>query len=119
MDANVLNDLGTVALVTAAPAAPLFVLTYMRSPWKTTAPGRALMLEAVSVTVLVILFTLSVVLGHDFPGRGWLRLFGFGFVSFSLWWMLWTLHDVRRKADLYGLEDDDQGKVTNRADTTL
>ena len=48
-----------------------------------------------------------------------MRLFGFGFVSFSLWWMLWTLLEVRHKAAPYGARDDTPEKVTDREDTPL
>ena len=78
-----------------------------------------MMMQAVSLAVLMSIFSLPLILGSNFPGREWLRLFGFGFVSFSLWWMLWTLLEVRHKAAPYGARDDTPEKVTDREDTPL
>ena len=87
----------------------------VRSPWRTTAAGRALMILDVTLVVVLIRAVLNSALGMNWPGRdamAILMLVG-GFVSG--WYLLWVLLRLQdRGRRLLDTQKQDEAKPEHR-----
>lgn len=97
MNNTFLLDLGDWILLSSAPALALFVgFYYFGSPWRKLLVGRSLMYFAMSLLAIVCIVALSLWLGADYPGRAWVRLIGYGLVSFTTWRLFFTLRHIQK-----------------------
>lgn len=89
---------GDLILLTTIPALGLFVgFYYFKSPWRALLVGRSLMYFAVSLLTIVGIVALSVWLGPEYPGREWVRLFGYTMVSVTTWRLFLTLRHIQKQ----------------------
>lgn len=95
---EVLNRVADWALLSSFPAVFLFAAYYSRSRWRSTAVGRSLMYQSLSMA-LVLVVVLSSMLWHDYPGRPIVRLVGYTWLSVNLWRMFFTLRAYQKTAD--------------------
>lgn len=72
-----------------------FVTYYWRSNWRVNPATRALMRMGLSIALFLTLSSAAWVL-DDYPGRDIFRVAIFGFVTSSIWQMLWTLRREQR-----------------------
>lgn len=87
-----LYDLGDWTLFTAIPPIVLFTAFYFfRSNWRATGSGRALMWLTGSMTVVLVLTAVTRFLGPNWPGREWVRLAAYFFVSLAVWRLFFLL----------------------------
>lgn len=105
---NVLLTLGDVLLLTSVPALVLFVCMYFfRSRWRTLHVGRSLMYFALSLLLLVVVVSLGLWLGPNYPGREYIRLGAYGVVSITTWRLYFTLRYIQKRT-----QDDDEPSLT-------
>lgn len=64
--------------IAAAVPVNLYPFFYAFRPWHTTAQGQALMVKAIGNVLVIDVALLTLVLGEDYPGRGLVRVIGFG-----------------------------------------
>lgn len=76
--------------VTALPFALFVVLYGIKSPWRDTAVGRALMYLSASIVAVLAYVLVARVVG-DFPGRDWVRFVLLGSVSAAGFYQLGNL----------------------------
>lgn len=87
-------------LVYAAwPATLLYPVIYgLTAPWWRSWIGRALMVEAVGVFVLLTFSVLFQAFGPNYPGRDVIRIAGMGISLFGFWMVLVALLKVKADA---------------------
>lgn len=73
-----------VVLAYVIPLAAFILLYAIRSPWRSTELGVALMIQKVAFTTLILIILASYFIGSAYPGREWVRLFGFLAVGATL-----------------------------------
>lgn len=109
-----LFNLGDWALLSTIPALALFVGFYFfGSPWRKNRVGRSLMYFALALFSIVIIVSLSVSFGTDYPGRVWVRLVCFTLVSITTWRLFFTLRHIQKNPppdDQRLLLDDEEGE---------
>ena len=80
-------------------AAWAFVIGYtILAPWWRTRMGRHLFSFGAMVAGLLTLILVTTLLGHDFPGRPWVRLCAYGVLAVMLWRHVWMLVTSQTKA---------------------
>lgn len=99
-----------VLLVLALIPANYFPIAYSRAPWQKYQAGRAIMLLAVSLGLILDLSALAIFFGLDYPGRAVLRTIVWAMVVISLWYLSITYWTLRRQGRL------DQDLVKNAPD---
>ncbi len=92
---EVLDSLIHVLTITAAVASVLFVLTYLRSPWRKNVTGRNTM--AFMAVVAAALTTAVVFRQLDEPLPKWLSVVIWGMINWPLWWRAWILWKVQHQ----------------------
>lgn len=92
-----LTEAGNLMLYAGTPALLAFIILYsIRSPWRQYQAGRSVMYLALSLVLVLVFAIVSVTLGMDFPFRDWIRLTLYGFVTFSMYRLLFSLIIVQR-----------------------
>lgn len=101
-------------LVYAAwPATLLYPVIYgLTAPWWKTWIGRALMVEAIGVFVLISFSALYQFFGPDYWGRDVVRIVGMTFSGVGFWMVLFALLKVKRDARL---NIEDHGHLRRRS----
>ena len=94
-----LNDVANWILLGSAPAIVLFVAYFSRSDWRSTRVGRALMYQALGMTLIVLVVLASLFFG-DYPGREYVRLVGYTVLTTVLWRMFFVLRSYQREGDV-------------------
>lgn len=87
-----------VVLAYVLPLGAFIALYATRSPWRNTELGVALMIQKIAFTVLILVLLGSYFIGSDYPGREWVRLFGFLAVGYTLVLDVVNLLRYQRKA---------------------
>jgi hypothetical protein len=81
------------------PAAIAYPLLYgFRSPWWTTHIGRALLLKAVGIAILLSFSVLYNLFGPGYWGRDVWRIGGMACVCIGVWYALIALLQVQRRS---------------------
>lgn len=96
---DILNFVADWLLIVAFPAIPIFVLLYMRSQWRRTLPGRALMFMTMSLLGVFVLVLARTVFGDEYLFRPYLRIAIYGILLVAQWGMVVTLFRVQRSGD--------------------
>jgi hypothetical protein len=95
---NDYNDWATVMIALGWPVLTIFILLYgLRSPWRSTAAGRALMQLAVALWLLYALGAANAAWGNDWPYRGVLRAIVFTTTTASFVRLLVLLVRIQRR----------------------
>jgi hypothetical protein len=76
-----MNDVADKLLIYAAIPQTLFVLAYVATPWARWAPGRAIMLKAFALMLVLDLGFMYTVFGTTWVARPWVRLVCFGLIA--------------------------------------
>lgn len=79
----------SVLMIAAWPAAVAYPLIYgLLAPWHRSWIGRALMVKAVGIAILITFSALFQILGPSYPGRDIIRITGMCFVCVGVWLVL-------------------------------
>lgn len=98
MTPAVLEQIGNWILLACAPAIWLFTgLYWWRSNWRANMAGRALFHMALAMSIVMLLALVTATTGYNWPFRLWLRIFVFGYLTFTFWRLLITLIRVLRR----------------------
>lgn len=109
--------IGDFVLLSSAPALALFVgFYYFASPWRKLLVGRSLMYFAMSLLAIVVIVLLSLFLGPEYAGREFIRLVGYGLVSFTTWRLFFTLRKIQKNPPP---DDDEIGLAPEKSDDEL
>lgn len=76
-----------------------FVVTYLRSGWKSNIIGRYIMYFWIVLTALFIYLLFGEVLG-DYPGRIIVNLLFLVAVNFGAWKLSWLLYKIRKNGEV-------------------
>lgn len=86
-------------VVLALPAVILYPLIYgFTSPWWTSWIGRALLVKAVGVAILVSFSALYQLFGPDYWGRDYVRIIGMALACIGFYLALFSLIQVKLEA---------------------
>lgn len=90
--------LGNIICYSGFIAIVLFTVFYgVRSPWRSTIAGKALLTQSVSFMAVILLTAVTLLLGPDFPAREFVRIGIYAFFSASTWALFITLLKVQNK----------------------
>jgi hypothetical protein len=84
----------TILVVLCLPVVNLYPLFYAFRPWRTTPQGRALMVKAIGNMIVIDMAAATLLLGEDYPGRGTIRVIGFGLFLVGMYYLLWSLLSI-------------------------
>lgn len=74
-DLTDINEIANICLLAMAGLVVLFTLLYVtRSMWRSNWIGKIFAFKSVVLSTVLVQVSLSVWLGSDYPGRGWIRL---------------------------------------------
>lgn len=90
------GDVISLLVLTTVIPTNLFVIYYARLDWRASAVGRALMVKATGVALLVDLAVVSRFFGDSYPGRDPVRLTVFTILAVGLWYQFLVLLQTRR-----------------------
>lgn len=80
-------DMIAVALIfAAAPPATMFPIVYAFRPWRRSMIGRALMVKAVGLALLIDISIAYIVMGDDYAYRDLVRVAVYGLIVVGIWW---------------------------------
>lgn len=112
---------GDYILLSSFPALALFVGFYFfGSPWKKLLVGRSLMYFALALLLICTIVLLSLFLGPTYPGREFVRIFGYIGVSATSWRLFFTLRYIQKNPPpdvaAIGLTDFPEDEIIALAD---
>lgn len=88
--------LANLELAASLLAITVFIVIYaLWSPWRKLLVGRTLMYLAMSMFLVLAHNSISVWFGIAYPGRNWVRLFLYFFLTAMLWRLVYTLLKVQ------------------------
>ena len=94
---DALTIFGNAVMLSGLPASLAFTALYgLKSNWRVRGVGRALFWLATAMTTFQIIFLVAI-LWPDMPGRIYIRIAAYGFVSFTIWRMLYELLRVQAR----------------------
>lgn len=96
---DTLNVVADWLLIVAFPAIPIFVLLYLRSQWRRTLPGRALMFMTMSLLGVFFLVMARLVFGDDYLLRPYLRLVIYSILLVAQWGMVVVLFRIQNSGN--------------------
>lgn len=83
----------------ALPAVILYPLIYgLTSPWWKSWIGRALLIKAVGILILIIFSALFHIFGPNYWGRDTIRIVGMIIVDIGVWAVLFAMLQVKSRA---------------------
>ena len=105
---EVLDWYSGALVVVAAISANLFPLVYARRPWNRSFLGRALMVKAIGLALLIDVTLLYVLFGDDYPFRHVVRAVIYSIVTTGIWMQLLSLMFANSGRDL---SDEHEGRA--------
>lgn len=103
-DNPVLDTIALALLVIAVPPVNMFPVVYAFRPWRSTLIGRALMVKAIGLAVMVDVGVLGLVLGPDYAARPYVRVVAFALVVTGIWFQFIAMV---RAPHMHRRDDDD------------
>lgn len=95
---DIVNRIADLILVSLLIPNLIFTVRYfLFSPFERTREGRNLLYQKTAISALLIVLTLSVTLGADYPGRPFIRLIVFATITSFFWTELVQLVLVQRR----------------------
>ena len=92
------RDVVNVLVVTVAVKSTALTALYgLRSPWRTTAPGRAMMLLVSGLALITVQGSVTILTGVDYLYRDQVRDALFVYVAMSLLWLLLTVFRLQQE----------------------
>lgn len=92
------KDVANVLLVTVAVKATALTALYgLRSPWRATEAGRAVMLLVSSLALIMCQGSVTILTHADYPGRDFVRDALFVCVALALLWLLLTVFRLQQQ----------------------
>jgi hypothetical protein len=107
------RDAANVLLITIAVKSTALTALYgIRSPWRTTSAGRALLLLVSSIAAITTQGAVTILTHADYPYRDQIRDALFVYVALALLWLLLTVFRIQQDAA------DELGDGRDRAGTS-
>lgn len=92
------KDAANVLIGTIAVKSTILTALYgLRSPWRSTEAGRAVMLLVSSIAAITVQGTVTILTGADYPGRDFVRDALFAYVAMALLWLLLTVFQLQQE----------------------
>lgn len=94
-----LDSIATALIIIAAPAATMFPIVYWFRPWRQSQIGRALMVKATGMALLIDITIAYYAFGDDYPFRHLVRVIIYGLITLGIWWQFLAMLRAGKRED--------------------